>query len=78
VRYSESEEAMIIEICERKPNAHPHCARLHRTFQTTRNEEFWLEVIRQASGDEDPGPSLKTVRQVRAIFHAAHDGSWVP
>lgn len=34
----------------------------------TRNEMYWLEVVRQASGDSDPPPTLAVVRQVRAIF----------
>ena len=32
------------------------------------NELFWIEVIRQASRDSDPGPTLKRVQKLRAIF----------
>jgi hypothetical protein len=34
----------------------------------TRNEEFWIEVIREASCDSDPPPALHRVRKLRAIF----------
>ena len=34
----------------------------------TRNEEIWIEVIRQASRDADPTPTLERVRKVRAIL----------
>jgi hypothetical protein len=34
----------------------------------SRNEEFWVELIREASGDRDPEPNLRTVQAVRAIF----------
>lgn len=34
----------------------------------TRNEEFWLEVIRAAARDTDPAPDLAKVRAIRRIF----------
>jgi hypothetical protein len=34
----------------------------------TRNEELWIEVIRQASRDADPPPTWDRVRKLRAIF----------
>lgn len=34
----------------------------------SRNELFWIEVIRQASDDTDPPPQLDVVRRVRSIF----------
>ena len=34
----------------------------------TRNEEFWLEVIRAAARDTDPAPDLAKVRAIREIF----------
>jgi hypothetical protein len=34
----------------------------------TRNEEFWVEVIREASRDSDPPPTLHRVHKLRAIF----------
>ena len=39
-----------------------------RWVALTRNEEFWIEVIRQASRDADPPPSLDRVRRLRAVF----------
>lgn len=48
--------------CENR-NRNQHC-----NSAVTRNEEFWLEVIRQASGDSDPPPNLDQVRRIRAIF----------
>lgn len=40
----------------------------HRNSAVTRNEEFWLEVIREASSDSDLPPNLDQVRRIRAIF----------
>lgn len=42
-----------------------------REIAISRNEEFWLEVIRNASGDTDPSPTLATVHAIRAIFRQA-------
>jgi hypothetical protein len=39
-----------------------------KPMSITRNEEFWIEVIRQASHDTDPPPNLARVQKVRAIF----------
>jgi hypothetical protein len=35
---------------------------------TTANERFWIEIIRLASWDSDPPPTLKQVQQLRAVF----------
>jgi hypothetical protein len=37
-------------------------------LEVTRNEAFWLEVIREASRDTDPSPTLRRVQKLRAIF----------
>jgi hypothetical protein len=37
----------------------------------SRNEEFWIEVIRHASNDSDPPPNLAAVHAIRAIFRQA-------
>ncbi|ESY82204.1 hypothetical protein X740_05400 [Mesorhizobium sp. LNHC221B00] len=34
----------------------------------TSNERFWLEVIRLASWDSDPVPTLERVQNLRMIF----------
>ena len=34
----------------------------------TPNERFWLEVIRLASWDSDPAPTLERVQKLRMIF----------
>ncbi|PZN95460.1 MAG: hypothetical protein DCF30_18995 [Hyphomicrobiales bacterium] len=34
----------------------------------TSNERFWLEVIRLASWDSDPAPTLERVQRLRRIF----------
>ncbi|TPL75949.1 hypothetical protein [Mesorhizobium sp. B2-3-15] len=34
----------------------------------TPNERFWLEVIRLASCDSDPAPTLEKVQKLRRIF----------
>jgi hypothetical protein len=34
----------------------------------TPNEHFWLEVIRLASWDSDPAPTLEKVQKLRMIF----------
>jgi hypothetical protein len=34
----------------------------------TRNELFWIEVIRLASHDTDPAPNLERVQALRRIF----------
>lgn len=36
----------------------------------TPNERFWLEVIRLASWDSDPAPTLEQVQRLRAVFQA--------
>lgn len=41
----------------------------------TPNERFWLEVIRLASWDSDPAPTLELVQQLRRIFEPASRGS---
>ncbi|MGB3541171.1 MAG: hypothetical protein WBA42_23720 [Mesorhizobium sp.] len=40
-----------------------------RDRQITTNERFWLEVIRLASRDSDPPPTLEKVQKLRTIFH---------
>lgn len=35
------------------------------------NERFWLEVIRLASWDTDPAPTLERVQKLRRIFEPA-------
>lgn len=42
-------------------------ARLHHR-EITPNERFWLEVIRLASWDSDPAPTLERVQKLRLIF----------
>jgi hypothetical protein len=37
----------------------------------TPNERFWLEVIRLASWDSDPAPTLERVQRLRRIFQPA-------
>jgi hypothetical protein len=37
----------------------------------TRNEQFWVEVIRLASHDSDPAPTLAKVQALRRLF-------WLP
>lgn len=39
-----------------------------RNREITPNERFWLEVIRLASWDSDPAPTLEKVQQLRIIF----------
>lgn len=34
----------------------------------TVNERFWIEIIRLASRDRDPPPTLKRVQQLRLVF----------
>jgi len=34
----------------------------------TSNEHFWLEVIRLASWDSDPAPTLERVQRLRRLF----------
>jgi hypothetical protein len=34
----------------------------------TPNEQFWIEVIRLASHDSDPAPTLAKVQALRRIF----------
>jgi hypothetical protein len=41
-----------------------------RDREITTNERFWLEVIRVASRDSDPAPTLKRVQKLRMIFQA--------
>ncbi|MGN6585026.1 MAG: hypothetical protein ACTHJV_15110 [Rhizobiaceae bacterium] len=36
----------------------------------TVNEHFWIEVIRLASWDSDPAPTLEQVQQLRSVFQA--------
>lgn len=40
----------------------------NRNREITPNERFWLEVIRLASWDSDPVPTLKKVQKLRRIF----------
>ena len=45
-----------------------------RPFLTlTHNELMWVEVIRQASADTNPPPTLDRIRRVRAIFRELAD-----
>lgn len=44
----------------------------------TPNERFWLEVIRLASWDTDPAPTLERVQQLRRIFETAGRGRPTP
>lgn len=39
-----------------------------RDREITSNERFWLEVIRLASWDSDPVPTLERVQNLRMIF----------
>lgn len=52
-------------------NAGPAPAYADRVIAVSRNEEFWIEVIRHASGDTNPLPNLATVHAIRAIFRHA-------
>jgi hypothetical protein len=36
----------------------------------TRNELFWIEVIRTASKDSDPTPTLALAQKLRCMFRA--------
>lgn len=36
--------------------------------EITANERFWIEIIRLASNDSDPAPTLGRVQQMRRIF----------
>ena len=38
------------------------------TVTVSRNEMFWLEVIRMASNDTDPMPTLERTQQLRLLF----------
>lgn len=40
--------------------------RMHRPI--TENERHWIEVIRLASGDGDPPPTLRRTQALRQIF----------
>jgi hypothetical protein len=40
-----------------------------RDREITPNERLWLEVIRLASWDSDPPPTLEKVQKLRMIFH---------
>jgi hypothetical protein len=42
----------------------------------TPNEQFWIEVIRLASHDSDPAPTLAKVQAIRRIF-SSHYGPGV-
>lgn len=45
----------------------------------TPNERFWLEVIRLASWNSDPAPTLERVQQIRRILQPGQsDGSVRP
>lgn len=44
----------------------------------TSNERFWLEVIRLASWDSDPAPTLERVQRLRQIFEPAASGRPTP
>lgn len=44
--------------------AQPHDPRI----TISKHEEFWIEVIRQASRDSDPPPTLERVQKLRALF----------
>jgi len=37
----------------------------------SKNEVFWIEVIRQATSDADPAPTLSLVRNLRRVFRGA-------
>lgn len=39
-----------------------------RDRNITPNERFWLEVIRLASLDSDPAPTLARVQELRRLF----------
>ncbi len=40
--------------------------RMHRPI--TENERYWIEVIRLASHDGDPPPTLRQTQALRAVF----------
>lgn len=42
-----------------------------RDRDITPNERFWLEVIRLASRDSDPAPTLEKVQRLRVIFQTS-------
>lgn len=41
-----------------------------RDRDITPNERFWLEVIRLASWDSDPAPTLEQVQKLRMLFRS--------
>lgn len=44
--------------------------------ELTTNEVFWIEVIRLASHDTNPAPTLDRVQQLRRIFVDETDTLW--
>lgn len=42
----------------------------------TRHEIFWIEVIRAASKDTDPTPTLQRTQKLRALFSTPTPASW--
>lgn len=45
-----------------------------RPVFVTRHEEFWLDVIRSATGYRDPVPTLSRTQRLRQLFQdQAHD-----
>lgn len=47
------------------------CKDLH----VTRHEQFWLDVIRVASRDTDPVPTLAVTQHLRRLFEEARSES---
>lgn len=41
-----------------------------RDREITPNERFWLEVIRLASWDSDPAPTLERAQKLRRVFQS--------
>lgn len=54
--------------CDERSMSEGRCQTRCGCSAITRNEQFWIEVVRQASCDSDPPPRLEVVRKVRAIF----------
>ena len=45
--------------------------------ELSRNECFWIEVIRLASWDTDPAPTLESAQKVRQIFAPKVNGRMI-
>ena len=46
-----------------------------KLVRLTRNEAFWIEVIRMVSHDADPAPTLALVQKLRLLFSPCRSSS---